>query len=356
MPTFTDTKTLLGEDGALDALVSHNLTEFADSDLNMLGDNALMHHTMLKTIYLPNINSIGLYAFYNCTSMKNFYIGGGKTTVVNLGDKNAFDNTGHSLIRVKDDLVANYRNTTNWASLAARIYGENDSTAPEWDETEIADDMSTFVSHVNAGTAAERYNLGNYINIDLGTEGSGKAQIVAKNVRELANSTETAQLEFVLMFALNTDHRYNPAYEAGVEGTGTIGGYDKSELKTYIEETIWPLFPYAWREIIKECKISSSGYDTSGTRVLDMESTAKICPLSYREVFGKTTIYETTGPMYNIAFPDNISRVMKSNGSQKYWWLRTAENTSAWKNVNMGGTSSNKNGVNKYYIVLRFSV
>ena len=175
MPTFTDTKTLLGEDGALDALVAHNLTEFADSDLTMLGNGALQYQTALETIYLPKVSSIESNAFRNCSAMKNFYIGGSNTTVASLRSSNAFDGTGRSLIRVKDDLVTSYRNSTNWASLAGRIYGENDSAIPEWDETEIADDMSTFVSHVNAGTAAERYNLGNYINIDLGTEGSGKA-------------------------------------------------------------------------------------------------------------------------------------------------------------------------------------
>lgn len=355
MPTFTDTKIVLGEAGALDALVAHSLTEFADSDITLIGNSAFQYQDSLETIYLPKVSSIAANAFLNCSAMKNFYIGGSNATVAELNSSSAFSNTGHSLIRVRDDLVTNYCNATNWSSLAGRIYGENDITAPEWDETEISDDMATFKGYVNAGTAADRYNIGNYIALDLGTEGSGYVQIVAKNVRELANSTDKAQLEFVTMFALNTKHRVNPAYSAGIEGTGAIGGYDKSELKTYIEETIWPLFPQDWKDIIKECKITSCGYDTSGKRVSDMESTAKISPLSYREVFA-STINETTGPTYDFAFAGTNARVIRNNSVPMNWWLRTAGGTSYQKVVNSGGGDSTQVQTNLNSLVLRFSV
>lgn len=355
MPTFTDTKTTLGNAGALDALVAHELTTFADSDLTSVGQQAFQYQTGLETIYLPNVASIGLMAFNQCTGLKTIYVGTGRNTMTTLGN-NAFDGCGRCIIRVPDSLVATYRSGANWNTYSMLIYGETDATAPTWDETEIADDMATFKSHVNAGTAASRYNIGQYKTIDLGTAGSGRAQIVAKNVRELANSIDTAQLEFVTSFALEPQIRMNPAYTANTSGTGSIGGYDASEMKAYIENTIWPLFPSDWQDIIKECKITSYGYDTSETSVTDMQSTAKVSLLSYREVFGGTT-KETIGPVYDFAFFNSSARIRGiSNTSSVRWWLRSATGKSGFVTVSSGNANMSNTADQIWFMVLRFSV
>lgn len=357
MATFINTKTTLGEDGALDALVAHELTEFNDDTITVIGQQAFQYQDTLESIYLPKVQSIAQNAFLNCSALKNLYIGTDRSTVSTLSSTNALSGTGRGLIRVPDSLVTNYRSATNWSTYAGRIYGINDSTAPKWDETEIADDWATIASHVNAGTAASRYNLGQYKEIDLGTEGVIRMQIVEKNVRELANSTDTAQLEWVAMEALKTTHRMNPALDNNTEGTGTIGGYDKSEMKTYLDTDIWALVPAVVQGIIKETKIDTTIYNTSGQQVMNEVTTAKLRIPSFREIFGGTN-YENAGPAYDFAFASDNVRIRRTAGttSTVIWWLRTPGSTGSVIGVGAGGSRSNGNNAQtSRSIILSFS-
>lgn len=356
MPTFINTKITLGEDGALDALVAHELTEFNDDAITMIGQNAFQYQDTLESIYLPKVQSIAQNAFLNCSALKNLYIGTDRSAVSTLSSANALSGTGRGLIRVPDSLVTNYRSATNWSSYAGRIYGINDSTAPQWDETEITDDWATIASYVNNGTAASRYNLGQYKEIDLGTEGVIRMQIVDKNVRKLANSTDTAQLEWVGMEALKTTHRMNPQLSNNTEGTGTIGGYDKSEMKTYLDTDIWALVPSVVQGIIKETKIVTKIYNTSGSVVQNEVTTAKLRIPSYREMFGSTN-YENQGPSYGFAFPSYNECIRKTAGttSTTRWWLRSASTTSAFCCVYEAGNNGGLSAQNVYGVVLSFS-
>lgn len=356
MPTFINTKTTLGEDGALDALVAHELTEFNDDTITAIGQNAFQYQDTLESIYLPKVQSIAQNAFLNCSALKNLYIGTDRSAVSTLSSTNALSGTGRGLIRVPDDLVTNYRSATNWSTYAGRIYGINDSTAPQWDETEITDDWATIASYVNAGTAASRYSIGQYKEIDLGTEGVIRMQIVDKNVRELANSTDTAQLEWVAMEALKTTHRMNPALDSNTEGTGTIGGYDKSEMKTYLDTDIWALVPSEVQGIIKETKIVTRIYNTSGSAVQNEVTTAKLRIPSYREMVGDTN-RESQGPSYGFAFPGGNERVRKTAGttSAVIWWLRSANNTNSFHYVYSNGNYNFNSAQIALSVVLGFS-
>ena len=63
--------------------------------------------------------------------------------------------------------------------------------------------------------------------------------------------------EFNAMLKVNEDGTYQ-------EGTGTIGGWDKSKLRLHLKENIKPLIQDGVRRRIVEVEKSQPAYDTSG--------------------------------------------------------------------------------------------
>ena len=366
MSQHVNTKTTYGEAGALDKLVAHELTEFNDDTITLIGPFAFYYQKEgLNEIYLPAVKQIEEYAFNNASSVSRIYIGLNNQSVTTLNSIYAIGTGGRCIFIVPDNLVNAYKAATNWTSVGNRIYGINDEANwPVWNETEISDDVATIKSHVLAGTAASRYDMGQYKEMDLGTEGVIRMQIVGKNMRELANSTDKAQLEWLAMGTMTSDVRFNPPLSGSsgnyVEGTGTIGGYDKSELKTYIDTNIWALVPSDWKDMIKETKIISRSYDTTGAVQRNEETTAKLRIPSYYELYATGLTYgESSGPVYAYAtgiFAEHRIRRWTNGTSLDTYWTRTAYSTSVAHIISNNGSSSSNYGVDRSRdIILSFS-
>lgn len=362
MPSYQNTKSILGSDeAAFNALVAHQLTEFNDDSITEVGLYGFFNQNTLQSIYLPKCKTIGGSAFLDCTALLRIFIGLDNSTVATCGS-NAFYNTGRSIIYVPDELVSNYRSASNWSAYAKRIFGVSSAATGEneWNETEITDTPEQIASYVSAGTAASRYNLGQCKTIDLGTEGQIRMQIVGKNMRELANSTETAQLEWLAIDLLNTSKRMNPYREGEngnwTEGTGGIGGMMHCELQQYLDTTIWNLLPEVWQNMIKETKVYTGIYNAAGTQVKDELTIQKLRIPSFREIFNSTS-YETQGPVYDFAFPDSETRKKYKVGSTSptLWWLRSASSTTSFMCVYSGGSSGSSSAYNTYGVALGFS-
>ena len=364
MPAFTNTRTLLGDTGALDALVSHSLEVFADDIITEIGDYGFYNHNELKTIYLPNLMRIGNYAFQWCTSLERLYVGY-QNQVATCGTY-SFLYAGHPTIVVPDNMLSAYKLDSSWAAFSDLLYSDSDPYIPVWDESAIEDDAETIASYVNAGTACTRYKVGQYKVIDLGSEGQIRFQIVGMNMRELADSTQKAQLEWMAMELLNTPHAFNAnTAQTDVEGTGTIGGYDKSDLKTYIDNDIWGLFPSVWKQIIKETKIISNTRTSSSTNAYNYESTAKLRIPNAKEICkASDSNIEEASISYGFAFKcvPNSTLVRKTAGASSLtsgstYWTRTTVRTSTNNiyAINNSAYSVTANCTNHYYICLAFS-
>lgn len=353
---------------------------------------------------------------------------------------------------------------------------------------EITDSWETIMSRVNAGTAADYYNVGNYKELDLGTEGTVNMQIVGTMTDELYSGSGYAQLSWLSMELLATSHRMNPdiqyntksapswtasgntwtsqnryavstakatwtitATEAGtlsifyktsnsnasrnkittltvngtavatnytnttgtthtvevaagdtvtvyceydllsasysyygtvtfsstgaftvsanvqnadtrdtnslVEGTGTAGGYGyPCEMKTYINETVYPLIPATVRSNIKAVKKYTRIYNAQNQAVNNVVSSELVWIPSYREIFGGTS-QETQGPTYTVVYPDATSRIKKKSGatSASAWWLRSANGSSYFGYVTTSGASYGGNANGSYAVALGFS-
>ena len=198
---------------------------------------------------------------------------------------------------------------------------------------------------VIAATKTDKYKefeIGAMKELDLGTEGIVHMQIVGIDADELADGSGYAPLTFISKELLKTSYRMNPARTPSSapydEGTGSIGGWEKSEMRTYLKNTVKPLIPENVRNAIRDVTKYSNIFDTSGTKVLNSVTTDDVWIPSNQEIFGGTS-YETLGHVYSDVFTDANSRkkfkVGASNAAD--WWLRSARNGNDFRIVNSIG-------------------
>ena len=192
----------------------------------------------------------------------------------------------------------------------------------------------------------KNFEIGAMKELDLGSEGIVHMQIVGIDVDDLADGSGKAPLTFISKELLNTSHRLNPARTPSSapydEGTGSIGGWEKSEMRTYLKNTVKPLIPENVRNAIRDVTKYSNIFDTSGTKVLNSVTTDDVWIPSNYEIFGGTN-YETLGHIYSDVFTDANSRKKFKVGAgyADNWGLRSAHNTTAFRCVADYGSGYN---------------
>ena len=219
---------------------------------------------------------------------------------------------------------------------------------------EIADDWDTIIQKINNGTAD--YKIGNYKPLDFGTEGTINMQIVGVDQSELASGGGTAKYDWLGIELLKTTHKMNPKRKEGQEGTGALGGWDKCEMKTYLNNTIFPLIPSNVRSAIKSVKKYTRIYDASETVVNNSVSTDTLWIPSMYEM--GWTEYETSGGRYNSIFNGDASRVKNVVGasSSSRWWLRSAVGVSGFYYVTLSGEWGSTGSNNMWGVAVGFSL
>lgn len=184
---------------------------------------------------------------------------------------------------------------------------------------------------ITEGTYNVEYELGEVLPLDLGAEGNVSAQIVAFNADAKADDSGNAAITFITQHVLNTDKRFNPARTPDAapydEGTGLIGGWEKSERRAYVQNTIAPLFPAEVSSRIVAVKKYSRGVNVNGSAVNNQLTVDELWVPSRRELFNAG---ESSGPTYTAYFSSNASRKKTKAGSSsnQIWALRTAYDTS----------------------------
>ena len=228
----------------------------------------------------------------------------------------------------------------------------------------ITDSWDDIIAAVNNGTYASKYNVGDTKKIDLGTEGIVAMQIAAIDTDALASGSGTAAITWISQQLIATSHRMNPARAADPEdsskyqeGTGTIGGWEKTEMRSWLKETVKPLIPANVLAAIKPVTKYSRIYDTSSSAVNNVTSTEDVWIPSAREV--GFTGYETEGPTYTGLFTANADRIKSKTGasSASLWWTRSATGDSrAFRGVSAGGSNGNNNANNSGAVALGFCI
>lgn len=179
-------------------------------------------------------------------------------------------------------------------------------------------------------------------------------EIVGIDVDDRADGQGKAGLTWISKTLLNTTHRMNPSNSSGAIGTGANGGWLNCEMRTYLKETIKPLIPATVRNgIVEVTKVQSTV--TDGTMVKDGQtSTEDVWIPSNHEVFSTSTTYESAGATYT-KFATNTDRIKKTlSGAASVWWLRSANTSTYFRNVNGNGDSTSTIAYNARSVALGF--
>ena len=222
----------------------------------------------------------------------------------------------------------------------------------------ITDSWDTIIANTKNGTYSTKYSIGDTKMLDLGTEGKVLMQLVGIDADDKADGNGKAPTTWISKQVLSTRHRMNPPRTANTEGTGTLGGWEKCEMRTYLKETIKPLIPQTVRDAITPVTKYTRIYQASDeTAVNNVASTEDVWIPNMREI-GLTSVssIETLGASYGTAFPDNASRVKRRNGTISWWCLRSAYNTNNFHYVGNDGSSSYYYASNDYSVALGFCI
>lgn len=179
---------------------------------------------------------------------------------------------------------------------------------------------------IDKGTYATDYSIGDTIPLDLGSEGIINMQIAAFDTDNLADGSGKAPITWISKELLTTKHRVNQLLKQTTgdngeitytEGTGGIGGWEKSELRAYINDSIKPMIPDVVRNGIKKVTKNQPAYDTKGL-LFEQTVVDDVWIPSKDEVFGSESMY------YNLFQDtnDNRCKIRINDGVATVWWLR----------------------------------
>ena len=337
-------------------IIDGSISVYSSDTLTTVGDYAFYKATSLTKAELAAVSSIGAYAFNGCTALNMLILR--NATMVTLGS-NALASSaiasGTGYVYVPSALVDTYKADSAWSTYAAQIRAIED-----YPEAWAKDSWEAVAYHIEQGDYASVYSVGDLIPLDLGTEGLVNMQIAGFDVDDLADGSGKAHISFISKELLATSHRMNPAVasttdDSGAtvytEGTGSIGGWEKCEMRTYLKETIKPLIPEAVRNSIVSVTKEQPSYNTTGTSETQTTEDTVWIP-SYNECYGSTSMYYALFKNTNA----NSKKYKVGSSSAAYWWLRSAYGTSNFRNVNTSGSYSNGSASTSYGVPLGFCV
>ena len=137
-----------------------------------------------------------------------------------------------------------------------------------------------------------------------------------------------------------------------------VGGWKDSELRTYVNGTIYNALPSDLQNVITTTKVISSHGKTAGEE--NFETQDKLYLLNAQEVWSTNDYDTSVGTSKQLDYYKNQGVTASSyagakkqyNGSNSYWWLRSAHSNSTndFLYVNgsgdwNGGYAYNSNGV-----------
>jgi hypothetical protein len=204
----------------------------------------------------------------------------------------------------------------------------------------ITDSWSEIFAAEQDGTYSTKYSIGDTKMLDLGTEGKHLMEIVAFDTDDKADGSGKAKITWISKDQLNTTQKMN-ASQKTVDGETayTAGGYEHSDMRAYLKDTVKPLIPETVRNAIVPVTKIQSTY-TDGALVKNGQATTDDVWIPSDHEVGFGTGYETTGAVYSSKFTNNASRIKKRMGSAENWWLRSANYTYSFRYVSSDGNSA----------------
>ena len=255
---------------------------------------------------------------------------GTNTTCTTTGNKEVCESTNSSIQGKKYTLTV--IKETIQADAFDSVWNPSTATVVEKPVPLSNDDWSTIIQNAQSGNGS-KYELGSTKTIEMDIDNNGTPENytlrVANNTTPEACSTEgfsQTACGFVLEFAdIITTHRMNPYTNGSTNGDGNKGGWEYSEMRTYVNSDILGALPEELKNaIIDTTVVSGHGSNDS----VNFTTTDKLYLLSTVEVVFDvgfdTANTETRTLDYYATNNTNAARVKKLNNSANYWWLRSA--------------------------------
>ena len=179
-------------------------------------------------------------------------------------------------------------------------------------------------------------------------------QIAGFDVDDLADGSGKAHISWIGKELLKSEHMMNETVEKNpdgtyVEGTGSIGGWESSEMRNYLKETILPTIPDAVCSNIKEVTKTQKAYKVTNTKYTQTTIDNIWIP-SDEEINSMTGVY-------NKLFTANARTIKFRVGetSANTWWLRNTDRNSTFLcTLTSGGNTSMYYPVQKHGVCLCF--
>ena len=204
------------------------------------------------------------------------------------------------------------------------------------------DDWATIAAVAKSGKYTEYYNVGDTKEVDLGSLGKHTVRIANTSTPAECNQEGFSQTAcgFVLEFAdIITKYYMNPTGE--YKGTRYQWGWNKdgwpaSSMRSYLSKYIYNALPADLQSAIIDTKVvSGHGYTDKNESRADgnWESTDKLYLLSTTELCaqgdGRDTGRSNTRQLdyysaQGVTTSNYSGTIKQLNGSNEYWWLRTA--------------------------------
>ena len=187
---------------------------------------------------------------------------------------------------------------------------------------------------INSGSADEWFSLGDKIKIvtptSAFTDTSVVLAIIGFNHFRLADGTAMAETVWHMIGAMSAPYKHHTT-------NVNTGGWAQSDIRTYLNETVFKNLPIHWQALIKTVQVKSS---IGGLSAEISTSQDKLFLLSSAEVNSgdasavpyKNEIDADAEKATFAVFTDNNSRIRKTfngEGSAVYWWLRSPDPSSA---------------------------
>ena len=210
-----------------------------------------------------------------------------------------------------------------------------------------SDSWSTIAANVKSGNTS-KYNVGDTKEVDLGELGTHTVRIA--NMSVCTTETSETACGFVVEFAdIITQHQFNSTET-------NVGGWKDSEMRTYVNSTIYNALPSDLQNIILTTKVISGHGSTSGET--NFETQDKLYLLNAQEVWSTNKYDTSVGTSKQLDYYKNqgvtassyAGAIKQYNGRNDYWWLRSASSNSVasflsgysvgdWIGVSAGGSN-----------------
>ena len=213
------------------------------------------------------------------------------------------------------------------------VQADSNAVAPPHPTSFSTDGWATIVAVVKAGNTSV-YHVGDTKTVDMGSLGTHTLRIANTTTPAECSTTGFSQTAcgFVLEFAdIITRQQMNPYTDASTNGDGNKGGWEYSNMRTYVNSDIYNALPSTLKNAIINTTIIS-GHGSND--INNFTTNDKLYLLDTKEIYGSNS------SNYNSAKDNerqldyysnlevttsNYSEVIKKmNGLNEWWWLRSA--------------------------------